>query len=264
TPSTGPAARWARSPPACSGSPTSSPTSRPPRRSRARASSRSTRPSPRWTRPRSRTRRWSRRPPPPRAAWSSRPDSWCRPWPCSAPSATGRPRPRRRPRQHPRARRAAAAGRRSRPRKRRPARRPDATAARRPSRTVAMLEPLVAPDASPGKPASPNPPPPQPAAAHRHERPRGQVLEAVLAVAAGLFDCRCAMLWTMDAGRLRLAAARGLPAGVDGTDSALARLVDADAPTAVVADAGADPRLEGDPLVAGDGGVRFYMAALLR
>lgn len=127
-----------------------------------------------------------------------------------------------------------------------------------------MLEPLVAPDASPGKPASPNPPPPQPAAAHRHERPRGQVLEAVLAVAAGLFDCRCAMLWTMDAGRLRLAAARGLPAGVDGTDSALARLVDADAPTAVVADAGADPRLEGDPLVAGDGGVRFYMAALLR
>ena len=84
-----------------------------------------------------------------------------------------------------------------------------------------MLEPLVAPDASPGKPASPNPPPPQPAAAHRHERPRGQVLEAVLAVAAGLFDCRCAMLWTMDAGRLRLAAARGLPAGVDGPEGDL-------------------------------------------
>jgi diguanylate cyclase (GGDEF)-like protein len=128
-----------------------------------------------------------------------------------------------------------------------------------------MLEPLVAPDASPGKTASAEPSALQSTPAAHAPGATGQAgAEALLAVATGLLGCRSAMLWVAEPAGLRLVAGRGLPPGADAAGSALATLVGTDAPVAAVADASVDPRLRADPLVAARDGVRFYAAAALR
>ena len=128
-----------------------------------------------------------------------------------------------------------------------------------------MLLPLVADDdTSPGKPAVLNPPGGAPAGVRTQPRGEGRSdgFDAALAVATGLLDCGCAMLWVAEASRLRLVASRGLPAG-DCAGSGLGMLVDAGTPAAVLADASDDPRVRGDVLVAGDAGLRFFAATAL-
>ncbi|TYT26340.1 EAL domain-containing protein [Luteimonas viscosa] len=92
---------------------------------------------------------------------------------------------------------------------------------------------------------------------------RDEGFAAVLAVAADLLGCPCAMLWVADGAQLRLAATRGLPLTPVTAGTRLGSVVDAATPFAVVADARSDPRLHDDVLVAGPAALRFLVATAL-
>jgi len=86
---------------------------------------------------------------------------------------------------------------------------------------------------------------------------------ALLEIASGLLDCPGAMLWAAEDGRLRLVATRGLPPGTAASASRLWTTVDAANPLVAIADASGEPRLADDVLVAGEAGLRHFVATAL-
>jgi len=105
--------------------------------------------------------------------------------------------------------------------------------------------------------------PPAPPDPWRGEPERDPGFEALLEVAVALFDCPCAMLWGTEDGRMRLLAARGLPADAAPSRSRLGTLAGPGEPVVAIEDASLDPRLADDALVGGPPRLRHLAATVL-
>ena len=88
---------------------------------------------------------------------------------------------------------------------------------------------------------------------------------AIVVLAARTLECSSAMLWTIEDGAPRLAASYGLPpaAAAAAAQSQLYAAVDTQTPVCAIADASADPRFAGDPLVAGAPALRTLLASVV-
>src|SRR5690606_25418066 len=86
---------------------------------------------------------------------------------------------------------------------------------------------------------------------------QAEAFAALLTLAADVLHCACAILWVADGAALRLAAVHGLVAGPEAGASMLATALDRDM-VAVLPDAAADVRFQGDALVATPQGIRFF------